>query len=112
MADLIVATERGLYCEAGRFHIDPWLPVERAIITHAHSDHARFGSRHYYSSEDGAALLRRRWGETVSVESFPFGRPLERKGGVRVRLQPAGNLRGWAEVRIGQGGEVWGVSGD
>src|SRR6516165_4867639 len=50
--DLIIATDRGLYCPAGDFHIDPWRPVSRAIITHAHSDHARFGSDIYVCHHD------------------------------------------------------------
>src|SRR5262245_43234624 len=57
---VIVETSAGLFCEAGGFHIDPWLPADRAVITHAHSDHARPGSSAYLCAADGEGLLRRR----------------------------------------------------
>jgi putative mRNA 3-end processing factor len=50
MSDLVVARPEGLYCPAGSFYIDPWQPVERAVITHAHGDHARPGHGHYLAS--------------------------------------------------------------
>ena len=61
-------TDRGLYCEAADLYIDPWLPVDRAVITHAHGDHARWGSRHYLASREGARVLRTRLGEQASIE--------------------------------------------
>ena len=58
--DLIVATPRGLYCPPGDFHVDPWRPVDRAVITHAHGDHAHWGHRHYLATTQSAGVLRRR----------------------------------------------------
>src|SRR4026207_868235 len=58
--ELLKVTDRGLYCEAGDFHIDPWMPVDRALITHAHGDHARWGSRTYVCSAECERVLRTR----------------------------------------------------
>ena len=59
---MLVLTSKGLYCPAGNFHIDPSGKVEHAVVTHAHSDHARRGSNMYYSSATGEFLLRARLG--------------------------------------------------
>ena len=108
--DLIVLRLEGLYCPAGDFHIDPWRPVERAIITHAHADHARAGHRDYLGSAEGAALLRARLG-SVDLQVLPWGERVERHG-VCVSLHPAGHVLGSAQVRIEHRGRVWVASGD
>ena len=108
---LIESTARGLYCAAGDFHIDPWRPVERAVITHAHSDHARPGSASYLCAAPGLAVLRTRLGEEASIQALPYGEAIERNG-VRISLHPAGHVLGSAQVRIESQGEVWVVSGD
>ena len=64
---LIEFTNKGLFCPAGDFYIDPWLPVNKAIITHAHSDHARPGSAHYLCHTDSFPILKLRLGE-ISAE--------------------------------------------
>jgi putative mRNA 3-end processing factor len=99
-----------LYCEAGGFHIDPWLPVDRAIITHAHGDHARPGSRAYLCAEQCAPLLRRRLPDAI-VEHQPWGRQTT-IGDVIVSFHPAGHILGSAQVRLEHRGAVWVVSGD
>lgn len=100
-----------MYCAAGGFHIDPWKPVERAVITHAHSDHARAGSGSYLTSATGAAVLRARIGDAAPIEGIAFGE--QRKiGDVTVSLHPAGHLLGSAQVRVERAGEVWVASGD
>jgi putative mRNA 3-end processing factor len=108
--DLIAPTDRGLYCAAGDFHIDPWRPVSRAIITHAHSDHARFGSEVYVCHSDTAPILRKRLGDVV-IETLAYGEVLTRDG-VEVSLYPAGHVLGSAQVRVAHRGEVWVASGD
>ncbi len=108
--DLIVSTESGLYCAAGDFHIDPWRPVERAIITHAHSDHARFGSEIYVCHRDTAPILRKRLGD-VKIETAAYGEILTRNG-VEISLHPAGHVLGSAQVRVSLKGETWVASGD
>jgi putative mRNA 3-end processing factor len=109
--DLIAATDRGLYCAAGDFFIDPWRPVARALITHGHSDHARFGSDVYVCQRDTDPILRKRLGENISVETVRYGEVLVRDG-VSVSFHPAGHVLGSAQVRVEHRGEVWVASGD
>jgi putative mRNA 3-end processing factor len=108
--DLIASTDRGLYCAAGDFHIDPWRPVSRAIITHAHSDHARFGSDVYVCHRDTAPILRKRLGD-VTIETAIYGQILTRNG-VELSFHPAGHMLGSAQVRVAWKGETWVASGD
>jgi putative mRNA 3-end processing factor len=108
--DLIVSTDRGLYCAAGDFHIDPWRPVPRAVITHAHSDHARFGSDVYVCHRDAAPILRKRLGD-VAIETADYGERLNRNG-VELSFHPAGHVLGSAQIRVASKGETWVASGD
>ncbi len=108
--DLIVPTDRGLYCAAGDFHIDPWRPVARALITHAHGDHARFGSEVYVCQRDTAPILKKRLGD-VAIETVAYGEKLTQNG-VEVSFHPAGHVLGSAQIRIAHRGEVWVASGD
>ena len=110
-APLIRDTPVGLYCEAGDFHIDPWRPVERAIITHAHGDHARWGHKRYLTTTDGANVLAVRMGPQAAIDVLPYGETLTLNG-VRVSLHPAGHVLGSAQVRVEYRGEVWVASGD
>jgi putative mRNA 3-end processing factor len=104
-------TERGLYCPAADLYIDPWLPVDRAVITHAHGDHARVGSRHYLASREGERVLRTRLGDDATIELVSFHEP-RAINGVTLTLVPAGHILGSAQVRLEHRGEVWVVSGD
>src|SRR5256885_3218510 len=108
--NLLELTDSGFYCPAGNFHIDPWEPVERAVITHAHSDHARPGSAGYLCAASGEAVLRRRIPEG-RIETLPYGRPTA-IGDTRVSFHPAGHILGSAQIRVEHRGEVWVVSGD
>lgn len=108
---LIRETSEGLYCEAGDFYVDPWRRVPRAIITHAHADHARPGSERYLTTQDGKHVLRSRMGAQAAIDSVAYGEPLTING-VRVSLHPAGHVLGSAQIRIEYRGEVWVVSGD
>lgn len=100
----------GIYCREGDFYIDPWRPVERAVITHGHSDHARTGSRSYLAHEDSERILRYRLGD-ISLQTMPYNDPVY-LGGVKVSLHPAGHIPGSAQVQVERKGEVWVVSGD
>ena len=111
MPPLLQVSPAGLYCPAGDFFVDPWRPVDRAVITHAHSDHARSGSRHYLCAARGMELLRQRLGRNTAIEGLAFGEVREING-VRVSLHPAGHILGSAQVRVEHRGEVWVVSGD
>lgn len=110
-APLLAATAHGLYCAAGDFYVDPWQPVQRAVITHAHSDHARYGSRSYLTAAPGVAVLRARLGTGARIRGLPYGETVNLNG-VAVSLHPAGHLLGSAQVRLEHGDEVWVVSGD
>ena len=110
MADMVVVRKEGLYCVPGQFYIDPWRPVERAIITHAHADHARVGHRHYLCAAPGEQVLRARLG-AVSIQALAYGDSLAHHG-VQVSLHPAGHVLGSAQVRMEYDGAVWVASGD
>jgi len=101
----------GLYCPAGHFYIDPTRGVERAIITHAHSDHARPGSGCYLSHPLTAPILAHRLGRSYRLETLEYGEQLRVNDAV-ISLHPAGHIPGSSQVRIEIGGEVWVVSGD
>ncbi|WP_390368089.1 ligase-associated DNA damage response exonuclease [Variovorax dokdonensis] len=109
--DLVIARPEGLYCPAGDFFIDPWRPVDRAVITHGHSDHARVGHGHYLAHQDSAGTLRARLGADIPLQTLPYGEAIEHRG-VRISLHPAGHVLGSAQVRLEHGGQVWVASGD
>jgi putative mRNA 3-end processing factor len=110
-SDLLELTERGLYCAAGDFYVDPWEAVDRAVITHAHADHARRGSKHYLTTCAGETVLRLRMGPEASIQTVAYGESIALKR-VHVSLHPAGHILGSAQVRIECGGTVCVVSGD
>ena len=101
----------GLYCPLGDFYVDPWGAVDRAVVTHAHSDHARPGSRAYLTASQGEALLRSRLGPEAIIQPLDYGEAVT-LGDTQVSLHPAGHILGSAQVRIEHAGEVWVVSGD
>ncbi|GAB1343679.1 ligase-associated DNA damage response exonuclease [Gemmatimonas sp.] len=109
---MLRTTDRGLYCEAGDFFIDPWSPVPRAVVTHAHGDHLTWGCDAYLVSDHSAAVSRERLGTWArGVESLPYGETRSING-VTVSLHPAGHILGSAQIRLEYRGEVWVVSGD
>ncbi len=106
---LLVQNDSGLYCSAGDFHIDPWRPVSRALITHAHGDHAFPGSAAYLCAEPGKLPLKLRVGK--NVETVRYGE-IMKIGDVHVSFHPAGHVLGSSQIRIESLGEIWVVSGD
>ncbi len=110
-SDLLKLNSCGLYCPHGDFYIDPWKPVDRAVITHAHSDHARWGMKRYLCSKEGERVLRLRVGPEMKIDTIEYGEAIHING-VRVSLHPAGHVLGSAQVRIEHRGQVAVVSGD
>ncbi len=108
---LIEFTDKGLYCAKGNFYIDPWKPVSRALITHAHSDHARFGSTSYLFHEDSLPVMKLRLGEQNQFQTTGWNTPIY-ENGVKVTFHPAGHVIGSAQIRVEYNGETWVVSGD
>lgn len=100
----------GLFCPAGGFHIDPWKPVEHAVITHGHGDHARIGMGTYHLAGAGLPILRWRLGEQ-EYRTYDYGESFA-LGEARVSLHSAGHVLGSSQVRIECDGEVWVASGD
>lgn len=108
--DLIVHRPQGLYCPPGDFYIDPWRPVERAVITHAHADHARWGHQHYLAAAPAAGVMRARLG-AIALQTLAYGETINHHG-VTLSLHPAGHVLGSAQVRLAHQGRVWVASGD
>ncbi|MEM9475282.1 MAG: ligase-associated DNA damage response exonuclease [Pseudomonadota bacterium] len=110
MSAVLTFTDRGIYCPAADAYIDPWKPVERALITHGHADHARGGMTHYLVTEAAAPVIRQRLGE-ITLDTVRFGE-VRQIGDARISFHPAGHVPGSAQIRVDVGGEVWVVSGD
>ena len=104
-------TSQGLYCPDGDFFIDPWQPVPRALITHAHGDHARPGSAAYLCTPGTAALLRRRLGADTSIQTVAYGERITLGSG-EISFHSAGHVLGSAQIRIEGSAGVWVAAGD
>jgi len=108
---LVKFTKKGIYCIPGKFYLDPWYPVEYAIISHGHADHARWGNKHYLCHNQSKAILQHRIGADISIESLPYN---EYKviNGVKVSFHPAGHILGSAQIRLEYKGYIVVFSGD
>jgi putative mRNA 3-end processing factor len=107
---VLTFTDQGIYCPAGDFFIDPWRPVQRALVTHGHSDHARWGMGSYLATDRALPVIRKRLGQ-ITAEGIPYGE-VRRIGDATVSFHPAGHVPGSAQIRVEVSGEVWVVSGD
>ncbi|MGD1899695.1 MAG: ligase-associated DNA damage response exonuclease [Phormidesmis sp.] len=108
---LITVRPEGLYCEAGNFYIDPWKPVDTALITHAHADHAYSGHQAYYATAISEGILRRRLGKEINLSGVGYGDKIK-LGNTWVSFHSAGHVLGSAQVRVEHKDEVWVASGD
>ena len=108
---LITLTSRGLYCKQGDFYVDPWKPVKRAVLTHAHADHTYRGNENHLVPAEGERLSRIRLGDEADISTEKYGKTVVMNG-VQVSFHPAGHVLGSAQVRIEYKGEIWVVSGD
>lgn len=107
---LLDFTEKGIYCAQAGVYIDPWKPVDKALITHGHADHSRWGHKHYLCTRQAAPVIQHRLGK-IDVTPVDFGETLTIQG-VKISFHPAGHIIGSAQVRLEYKGEVWVVSGD
>ncbi|MEM9929512.1 MAG: ligase-associated DNA damage response exonuclease [Bacteroidota bacterium] len=107
---LLEFTDRGLYCPQADVYIDPWRPVPRALITHGHSDHSRWGHQHYLCTTTAAPVIRYRLGD-INLSTIDYGETIMHNG-VQFSFHPAGHILGSAQIRLEYKGEVWVVSGD
>lgn len=108
---MIKFTNKGIFCPAGNFYIDPWKPVNRAIITHGHADHAHWGMKHYLCHTHTRPILKSRIGPEISVQSMDYGQS-SLINGIKVSLHPAGHILGSAQVRLEHDGKIVVISGD
>lgn len=111
MPNLIEFTSKGLYCQQADIYIDPWYPVDKAVITHAHADHARWGHQYYLAHEDSSTILKYRLGQDIHLETLAYQETINLNG-VSLSLHPAGHIYGSAQVRLEYQGEIWVISGD
>lgn len=108
---LLELTDSGLFCPPAGIYIDPWKAVDRAVITHAHSDHSRWGMKHYLAHHHSAEVMKLRLGAEISLQTVAYQEPLDING-VKISLHPAGHIPGSAQVRLEYKGKVAVVSGD
>ena len=111
MKSFIKFTENGIYCIPGKFYLDPWKPVENAVISHGHSDHARWGMKHYLCHHFTKPIIQYRLGSDISVDSVDYGEEVL-KNGVKISLHPAGHLIGSSQIRLDYKGQVVVFTGD
>jgi len=107
---LLEFTDKGIYCDAAGVYIDPWRPVSKALITHGHADHSRWGHQHYLFTKPAESVIRYRLGN-IKAETVDFGETVHING-VQFSFHPAGHIPGSAQIRVEYQGEVWVASGD
>lgn len=108
---LLRFTPKGIYCEQANIYIDPWRPVPRALITHAHSDHARWGMGAYLAHKHSVPVMRLRLGKEILAQSIEYNSSLMLNG-VEVSFHPAGHIVGSSQIRLAYKDQIWVVSGD
>lgn len=107
---LLEFTDKGIYCPPAKVYIDPWRPVDRALITHGHADHSRWGHNRYLSTVSAKPVIRHRLGP-IKIETIKYGEK-RNINGVNFTFFPAGHIIGSAQIRVEYKGETWVVSGD
>lgn len=108
---LIQFTNKGIYCKQGDFYIDPWQPVNKAVITHGHADHAKWGNKHYLCHTLTKPILTERYGLLDNVETLAYYETIVMNG-VKLTLIPAGHVIGSAQIKLEYKGEIAVISGD
>lgn len=108
---LIELNKNGIYCAEANVYIDPWRPVDRALITHGHSDHSRAGHKSYLCTNSSVPIIKHRLGAGINIKGIAYNETI-RVNGVKISFHPAGHIIGSAQIRLEGQGEVWVVSGD
>lgn len=111
MTTILRQTHRGLYCEAGDFYVDPHVGVDRAVVSHAHTDHAHWGCKRYLATRKSEHLLRMRVNPDAEFDFMDYGESTT-LGGVKISFHPAGHMLGSAQIRLEHRGEIVLVTGD
>lgn len=109
--DLLQFTDRGIYCQQAGVYLDPWKPVDKAIISHGHADHAYLGHKQYLSTSAAMPVIKHRLFLQNNIQTLEYGELLNING-VRFSFHPAGHIPGSAQIRVEYQGEVWVFSGD
>lgn len=108
---LLEFTNKGIYCPQAGVYLDPWQPVDKALISHGHSDHAYSGHQHYLCTEGAMPVIKHRLYLQGNIETVPYGKQILIHG-VKFSFHPAGHIPGSAQIRVEYKGEVWVFSGD
>src|ERR1700712_4452682 len=108
---MIKFTDKGIYCPLADVYLDPWKPVERALITHGHADHARWGSKSYLCTREAKPVISYRLNTEAPIEAVEYGETVTING-VHFSFHPAGHILGSAQIRAEYKGEVWVFTGD
>lgn len=104
-------TSKGIYCIPGKFYIDPWRPVDYALITHGHADHARWGMKKYLCHHFTVPILKSRIGKDIQVQGIEYNESIIINS-VKVSFHPAGHIIGSAQIRLEHKGKIVVISGD
>ncbi|SDK73315.1 putative mRNA 3-end processing factor [Salinimicrobium catena] len=107
---LLCFNDKGIYCEQADVYLDPWRPVDKAIITHGHADHSRWGHKQYITHHTNVPIIKHRLGE-IEVAGKEYGETFSINN-VKFSFYPAGHIIGSSQVRVEYKGEVWVFSGD
>jgi len=108
---LIELNKSGIYCAEADVYVDPWRKVDRALITHGHSDHARFGHKSYLCTNSSVPILKHRLGANINISGMAYNESIS-VNGVKISFHPAGHIIGSAQVRLEGKGETWVITGD
>ncbi len=113
MEPILIPTEKGIYCPMGDFYIDPLRPVDRAVITHGHADHARTGHGHVLATPETLGIMEARYGKkhATHVQPLELGGKLDHFG-VAISMHPAGHILGSAQVAVEAQGQKIVAAGD
>ena len=107
---LLAFNQNGIYCAKADVYLDPWRKVDKAIISHGHADHSRWGNKKYITHHDNIPIMKHRLGE-IDVMGKAYGQSFTINN-VKFSLHPAGHVIGSSQIRVEHQGEVWVFTGD